>query len=160
MALDEVFLFGRQLFVMMFYTTICGWMLVYFIKMIMGDFNGLSTEQVSAEFNNMLANPLIQVGFMFIDCLYRFLGLFQRLTNGVEKISKYMMIALLAIMLVLAVRSVTLNGAVEGIKFYLLPDFSKMIDSGFGEVVFAAMGQAFFYFESGNWSYCDFWKLY
>lgn len=54
-----------------------------------------------------------------------------------------MMIALLAIMLVLAVRSVTLNGAVEGIKFYLLPDFSKMVDSGFGEVVFAAMGQAF-----------------
>lgn len=134
---------------MMFYTTICGWMLVYFIKMITGDFNGLSTEQVSAEFNNMLANPLIQVGFMFIVVCIGFWVCSKGLQNGVEKISKYMMIALLAIMLVLAVRSVTLNGAVEGIKFYLLPDFSKMVDSGFGEVVFAAMGQAFFTLSLG-----------
>ena len=134
---------------MMFYTTVCGWMLTYFVKMIIGDFNGLSADQVSSEFNAMLANPSLQIISMFLVVCIGFWVCSKGLQNGVEKISKYMMIALLAIMLVLAVRSVTLDGAIEGIKFYLLPDFTKMFDSGFGEVVFAAMGQAFFTLSLG-----------
>lgn len=134
---------------MMFYTTVCGWMLLYFVKMLLGDFNVLSAEQIGAEFNNVLANPALQVGFMFIVVCIGFWVCSKGLQNGVEKISKFMMIALLGLMLILAVRSVTLEGAIEGIKFYLLPDFSKMTESGFGEVIFAAMGQAFFTLSLG-----------
>lgn len=134
---------------MMFYTTVCGWMIIYFLKMLMGDFNSLTVEQVGTEFNNVLASPALQVGFMFVVVCIGFYICSKGLQNGVEKISKFMMISLLALMLILAIRSVTLDGAIEGIKFYLLPDFSKITETGLGEVIFAAMGQAFFTLSIG-----------
>lgn len=82
------------------------------------------------------------------------------LQKGVEKITKVMMLLLLLLIVVLAIHSVALPGSSAGVKFYLLPDFSKMKDSGFTEVIFAAMGQAFFYFESWYWRYGNFWFLY
>lgn len=141
-------LIGNYL-LMMFYTTVCGWMLLYFVKMLKGDFVGLNAEQVGFEFDAMLQSPVLQVGFMFLVVCIGFLVCSRGLQNGVEKISKIMMVCLLVLMFVLAGRSITLPGAMEGIKFYLLPDFSKMVEAGFSEVVFAAMGQAFFTLSLG-----------
>ena len=134
---------------MMFYTSVCGWLFYYFYKMLIGDFNGLNVGQINNEFGLMLSNPLIQVGMMFLVVCIGFFICSKGLQNGVEKVSKYMMLCLLVLMLVLAVRSLILPGAMEGVKFYLLPDFSKM--QNVSDVVFAAMGQAF---------YCDIWKLH
>ena len=132
---------------MMFYTSVCGWLFYYFYKMLIGDFNGLNVGQINNEFGLMLSNPLIQVGMMFLVVCIGFFICSKGLQNGVEKVSKYMMLSLLALMLVLAVRSLILPGAMEGVKFYLLPDFSKM--QNVSDVVFAAMGQAFFTLSLG-----------
>ena len=132
---------------MMFYTSVCGWLFYYFYKMLIGDFNGLDATQINGEFGVMLANPWIQVGMMFIVVCIGFFICSKGLQNGVEKVSKYMMLCLLGLMLVLAVRSLILPGAMEGVKFYVLPDFSKM--QNVSEVVFAAMGQAFFTLSLG-----------
>ena len=132
---------------MMFYTSVCGWLFYYFYKMLIGDFNGLNVGQINNEFGLMLSNPLIQVGMMFLVVCIGFFICSKGLQNGVEKVSKYMMLSLLALMLVLAVRSLILPGAMEGVKFYLLPDFSKM--QNVSDVVFAAMGQAFFSMSLG-----------
>ena len=115
--------------------------------MLMGDFNGLNVSQINNEFGLMLSNPLIQVGMMFLVVCIGFFICSKGLQNGVEKVSKYMMLCLLVLMLVLAVRSLILPGAMEGVKFYLLPDFSKM--QNVSDVVFAAMGQAFFTLSLG-----------
>ena len=132
---------------MMFYTSVCGWLFYYFYKMLIGDFNGLNASQINGEFGLMLSNPLIQVGMMFLVVCIGFFICSKGLQNGVEKVSKYMMLCLLALMLILAVRSLILPGAMAGVKFYLLPDFSKM--QNVSEVVFAAMGQAFFTLSLG-----------
>ena len=132
---------------MMFYTSVCGWLFYYFYKMLIGDFNGLNVGQINNEFGLMLSNPLIQVGMMFLVVCIGFFICSKGLQNGVEKVSKYMMLCLLVLMLVLAVRSLILPGAMEGVKFYLLPDFSKM--QNVSDVVFAAMGQAFFTLSLG-----------
>ena len=132
---------------MMFYTSVCGWLFYYCYKMLMGDFNGLNVGQINNEFGLMLSNPLIQVGMMFLVVCIGFFICSKGLQNGVEKVSKYMMLCLLVLMLVLAVRSLILPGAMEGVKFYLLPDFSKM--QNVSDVVFAAMGQAFFSMSLG-----------
>lgn len=132
---------------MMFYTSVCGWLFYYFYKMLIGDFNGLNVGQINNEFGLMLSNPLIQVGMMFLVVCIGFFICSKGLQNGVEKVSKYMMLSLLALMLVLAVRSLILPGAMEGVKFYLLPDFAKM--QNVSDVVFAAMGQAFFTLSLG-----------
>lgn len=132
---------------MMFYTSVCGWLFYYFYKLLMGDFNGLNVDQINNEFGLMLSNPLVQVGMMFLVVCIGFFICSKGLQNGVEKVSKYMMLCLLVLMLVLAVRSLILPGAMEGVKFYLLPDFSKM--QNVSDVVFAAMGQAFFTLSLG-----------
>lgn len=134
---------------MMFYTTVCGWMLYYFFEMLMGRFNGMSSTNIATFFNDMIASPTINVGFMVLVVLMGFFVVSKGLVDGLEKVSKFMMLCLLALMVVLAVRSVTLPGAGEGIKYYLVPDFSKMADYGVGEVIFAAMGQAFFTLSLG-----------
>lgn len=136
-------------FLMMFYTTVAGWMLIYFFKMLRGEFTGLSAAEVGNVFNAMLANPTILVGFMSIVVVLGIVVCARGLQKGLEKISKFMMLALLALMGVLALRSLTLDGSFEGVKYYLVPDFTKMIEAGFGEVVFAAMGQAFFTLSLG-----------
>ena len=132
---------------MMFYTSVCGWLFYYFYKMLIGDFNSLNASQINDEFSLMLSNPLVQVGMMFLVVCIGFFICSKGLQNGVEKVSKYMMLCLLALMLILAVRSLILPGAMVGVKFYLLPDFSKM--QNISEVVFAAMGQAFFTLSLG-----------
>ncbi len=134
---------------MMFYTTVAGWMLIYFVKMVTGEFNQLSSEAVGAKFNEMLADPVLLVSFMAIVIV---IGLFvcaRGLQKGVEKVSKFMMVSLLLLMVVLVFRSLTLEGAMDGVIFYLKPDFTKMMEYGAGEVIFAAMGQAFFTLSVG-----------
>ena len=130
---------------MMFYTSVTGWMLYYFVKFLIGDMTGLSAEESGAQFGNMLSSPAIMVGFMAIVVLLGFLILSFGLQKGVEGVTKYMMIALLGLMIVLAVNSFTLEGANEGLTFYLKPDLSK-ID---GNVIVGAMNQAFFTLSLG-----------
>ncbi len=141
---------------MMFYTTVTGWMFAYFFKMLRGDFAGQATEQVKAQFAALTANPWIVVGCMIFTTLLGFLICSRGLKNGIEKITKVLMLALLAIIAVLAVRSVTLDGAMKGLKYYLVPDFGKMLEYGASEVIFAAMGQAFFTLSIGMGSMAIF----
>ncbi len=154
---------GNYLLVM-FYTTVTGWMLAYFFKMMKGDFASLGQNAaeaqpiINAQFDNMVSSPVILTVLMVIIVVAGFLVCSLGLQNGVEKITKVMMIALLAIISVLAVRSVTLPqaGTVEGIKYYLVPDFGKMSENGIGEVIFAALGQAFFTLSIGMGSMAIF----
>ncbi|MBQ7301638.1 MAG: sodium-dependent transporter [Clostridia bacterium] len=141
---------------MMFYTSITGWMFYYFIKFLRDDFTGQSTEQVSQQFVDMTLDPVIVVGFMLIAVVLGMLICSLGLKNGVEKVTKVLMLALLAIISILAVRAVTLPGAAEGLKYYLIPDFGKMVEAGVGEVIFAAMGQAFFTLSIGMGSMAIF----
>lgn len=134
---------------MMFYTTVGGWMLIYFVKMVSGEFNLLNSEQITSKFFEMLANPILLVTFMTIVIVIGFIVCSKGLQKGVEKVSKFMMGALLLLMGVLVIRSLTLDGAIEGVKYYLIPDFDKMLEYGAGEVIFAAMGQAFFTLSLG-----------
>ena len=137
---------------MMFYTTVCGWMLAYTAKMAAGTFNGLDAAAVGNVFTNMLANPGEMVGWMLVVVVLGFVVCSFGLQKGVERVTKVMMVALLAVMALLVVRSVTLPGAAEGLEFYLVPDFGRMFEggiAGFGEVVYAAMGQAFFTLSIG-----------
>ncbi len=130
---------------MMFYTCVTGWMLYYFIKFVMGDMTSLPANEVTAQFDAMLSSPAIMIGFMAIVVFLGFLILSLGLQKGVEKVTKYMMLVLFGLMIVLAVNSFTLDGAKEGLSFYLKPDLSK-IDSS---VVVAAMNQAFFTLSLG-----------
>ena len=141
---------------MMFYTTVCGWMFVYFLKMVRGDFVGNTAAQVEAQFDAMLASPATLVGFMVLTVVLGFAICSLGLKKGVEKVNKVMMVALLAIISLLAVRTVTLPGAGEGLRYYLVPDFGKMAELGAGQVVFSAMGQAFFTLSIGMGSMAIF----
>ena len=130
-------LFGN-ICLMSFYTVVTGWMIYYFYKFLVGDFATLG-------FVNMITNPQVNMTFLVIAVVVGFAILSFNLQGGLERVTKYMMSALLVLMLVLAVRSFTLSGAAEGLKFYLLPDLSK-ID---GKVIVAAMNQAFFTLSLG-----------
>ncbi len=141
---------------MMFYTTITGWMIAYFLKMLRGDFVGNTSAEVSQQYAAMVGNPAVVVGFMALAVALGFLVCSLGLEKGVEKITKAMMLALLAIIAVLAVRAVTLPGAGEGLRYYLVPDFNRMLEQGIGEVVFAALGQAFFTLSIGMGSMAIF----
>ncbi len=134
---------------MMFYTTITGWMFAYFIKMAKGDFVGNTPEMVSDQFAALTGDPVMVIGFMVLTVALGFLICSFGVEKGVEKVTKVMMLALLAIILVLAVRSVTLSGASEGLRYYLVPDFGKMAEQGAGTVIFDALGQAFFTLSIG-----------
>lgn len=134
---------------MMFYTTIGGWMLAYFVKMVKGDFTGLDTEGVSAAFGSLSTDMTQMIFWMVLIVFIGFAVCSMGLQKGVEKITKIMMVVLLALMVLLAVRSCTLEGASEGLKFYLLPDFGKLSEYKIQEVIFAAMGQAFFTLSLG-----------
>ncbi len=130
---------------MMFYTSVAGWILYYFISFVKGDMTSIANEASDSLFGNMLSSPAIMVGFMAIVVVMGFVILSFGLQNGVERVTKYMMIALLLLMIVLVVNSFTLSGAKEGLSFYLKPDLSK-ID---GSVVVGAMNQAFFTLSLG-----------
>lgn len=134
---------------MMFYTTIGGWMLCYVWKMASGEFVNQPPQQVSAIFNGMLAQPLPMTGWMLAAVVLSFGICSLGLQKGVERITKVMMGFLFVILVALCIRSVTLEGAMEGLSFYLIPDFGKMVENGLGEAIFAAMGQAFFTLSLG-----------
>lgn len=134
---------------MMFYTTIGGWMLLYFVKMASGEFVGKNPGEIVTIFENMVVSPETLIIWMIITVLLGFGICAMGLQKGVEKITKIMMSSLFVIMVVLVIRAVTLPGASEGLKFYLLPDFKKMAEAGVFEVVSAAMGQAFFTLSIG-----------
>ena len=134
---------------MMFYTTIGGWMILYFFKMAAGQFEGMNSEQVSGAFGELMGQPVLMTVCMIAVVIVCFGICAKGLKNGVEKITKIMMVSLLALMIILAVRSVMLEGSSTGLKFYLYPDFSKLVESGISESIFAAMGQAFFTLSLG-----------
>lgn len=134
---------------MMFYTTVGGWMLIYVKKMAFGEFSGKTVEEIGGIFNETLASPGSMVGGMAVVVLLGFLVCSMGLKKGVERITKWMMSLLFVILLILCIRSVTLPGAKAGLAFYLIPDFGKIAESGAGEVIFAAMGQAFFTLSLG-----------
>ena len=134
---------------MMFYTTVGGWMMLYFFKMLKGDFTGMNAEAVAGEFGSMLGNPGLMGFFMVVTVLACFCVCAMGLQNGVERITKAMMVCLLMLMVVLALHSMTLEGGGPGLAFYLKPDFGKMKEAGLGEAVFAAMGQSFFTLSIG-----------
>ncbi|MBQ3073846.1 MAG: sodium-dependent transporter [Ruminococcus sp.] len=129
----------------MFYTSVAGWILYYFVNFLFGNMTGITDKASAALFDNMQASPYITVGFMAMVVVLGFFILSFGLQKGVERITKYMMIVLLLLMVVLAVHGFTLSGAKEGLTFYLLPDLSK-ID---GNVIVAAMNQAFFTLSLG-----------
>ncbi|MBQ8741448.1 MAG: sodium-dependent transporter [Clostridia bacterium] len=130
---------------MMFYTSVSGWILYYFVSFIKGDMTGITNEASAKLFGNMLSSPSIMVGYMAIVVLLGFVILSFGLQKGVERITKYMMILLLLLMVVLAINGFTLSGAKEGLSFYLKPDIGK-ID---GNVIVGAMNQSFFTLSLG-----------
>ncbi len=134
---------------MMFYTTVAGWFLAYALKMAKGDFISLNSNAIEGAFSTMLSKPLPQIFWMLVSIAIGFVVCYKGLQNGVERVTKIMMICLLGLMLVLSIRSVTLPGAIEGIKFYLIPNFNNVVEQGVFNVVYAAMGQAFFTLSLG-----------
>lgn len=134
---------------MMYYTTVSGWMLNYFVKFAVGEFSNVDSEGVAAVFGDMLASPEQLVGYMVITVILGVLVCSIGIQNGVERVSKVMMVALMVLIVILAGHSLLLNGAGEGVKFYLLPDFSRAAEMGLGNVITAAMNQAFFTLSLG-----------
>lgn len=134
---------------MMFYTTVAGWMLHYFYLTASGRFAGATSETVANMFTEMLGQPLMMGGWMVLVVIVGFGVCSMGLQNGLERVTKVMMIALLAIMVVLAVNSVTMEGAAEGLSFYLKPDFARMQEIGIGATIVGAMNQAFFTLSLG-----------
>lgn len=130
---------------MMFYTSVTGWIFYYFTKFIKGDMTGITNDASASMFGEMLSSPAITVGFMAVVVVLGFLVLSFGLQKGVERITKYMMSALVILMIVLAINSFTLDGAAEGLNFYLKPDFTKIT----GNVIVGAMNQAFFTLSLG-----------
>lgn len=134
---------------MMFYTTVGGWMAAYIFKTLTGEFKGLDSDGVAAVFNDMLARPGYMTFWMVLVVLLSFFICSLGLQKGVERITKAMMSCLFLILLILCIRSVTLPGASEGLRFYLIPDFARFTENGVGNTIFAAMGQAFFTLSLG-----------
>ncbi len=134
---------------MMFYTTVSGWTIYFFYKTLTGGLENVTPEQVGQIFGNTLGNPTLQISYMLLATALGFGIVMMGLQKGVERITKWMMSCLLIIMIALAIRAVTLPGAEAGLEFYLMPDFSKLSEKGFGEVIFAALGQSFFTLSLG-----------
>lgn len=141
---------------MMFYTTVTGWMLAYFFGMIRGDFAGLSPDGVADAFAALTGDPVRCVFWMLVTCLLGFGICSIGLQSGVERITKWMMSCLIVVLVVLAVRSVTLPGAGEGLAFYLKPNLNAVREYGLWEVLYAAMGQSFFTLSIGAGSMAIF----
>ena len=134
---------------MMYYTTVSGWMLSYFVKFATGTFTGMNADQVAGVFGDMLSNPGEMGFWMAVTVVVGFFICSRGLQNGLEKITKWMMAALLLLILVLAGHSLILPGAKEGLSFYLLPNFKRASEVGLGSVIMAAMNQSFFTLSLG-----------
>lgn len=134
---------------MMFYTTVGGWLMYYCVKSVRGDFRGADTEQVTAAFSDVMGNMPVMMFWTILICVVGFAVCIFGIQKGIERASKFMMSILLVLMVVLAVHSVFMEGAGEGIRFYLVPDFAKMAEQGIGNVIFAALSQSFFTLSIG-----------
>ena len=134
---------------MMYYTTVAGWMLDYFVRFLTGSFTGLDAAAISGAFGQMLQNPAEMTVFMALVVVLGFAVVSFGLQKGLERISKFMMTALLLLILMLAVNSCLLPGAGEGLSFYLLPSLSRAKEQGLFSVITAAMNQAFFTLSLG-----------
>lgn len=135
---------------MMYYTTVSGWMVTYFFKFLIGSFkSGMTTEDTAQAFSNLLGDPKQMAFWMILTVVVGFLVCSRGLQNGLEKISKFMMTALLLLIVVLAVHSLTLSNAAEGVKFYLVPNTEAVAAVGLKNVITAAMNQAFFTLSLG-----------
>ena len=135
---------------MMYYTTVSGWMTAYFFKFAAGVFpQGMSAENVSSVFGNLLSSPGEMAGWMAVTVILGFLVCSRGLQAGIEKISKVMMLILFGLILVLAIHSCMLPGAKVGISFYLIPSLDKVREVGLGKVITAAMNQSFFTLSLG-----------
>ena len=145
----KYFCFAGNYLLMMFYTMVAGWMLHYVYLMITGKFVNADTAQVKDTFKNMLNEPGVMMFWTMVIILLCFGICALGLKNGVENITKVMMILLVVLMVVLVFRSVTLPGAEEGLKYYLVPDFKKLSEHGIFNVIFAAMTHAFFTLSIG-----------
>ena len=149
---------------MMFYTVVAGWMLAFMVKSAMGEFNGASTEHVASVFGQLLAEPVQMTIYMLIIVAIGVITTRAGVKNGVERVTKVMMVALFVVLVALCMRAVTLPGAEEGLEFYLMPDFGKLFAGNtpaeqwatFGDAVYAALGQAFFTVSVGMGSMAIF----
>ena len=147
--LHSNFAIAGNYILLMFYTTVAGWMLYYFYKFAVGGFVGLDTANVKNTFNNLLASPATMTFWMLVVVVLGFGVCSLGLQKGVEKITKVMMTALLGLIIILALHAVRLDGGIDGVKFYLLPNFEKIQEVGFFKLITTAMNQAFFTLSIG-----------
>ena len=151
------FAFAGNYILMMFYTTVAGWMIAYAFKMASGQLAGVAPDNTGSVFSGLLSDPLQMMFWLLLICLVGFGICGMGLQKGVERITKVMMACLFVAIVILAVHSMLLPGAKEGIAFYLLPDFGRLFAGDtfaqqmgtFGDAVYAAMGQAFFTLSIG-----------
>lgn len=134
---------------MMFYSTVSGWMLSYFYRFVKGDFTGLNPQQVTDTFSGMLESPVGMGFWTIVVVIGGFAICSLGVQSGVEKITKPMMLGLLALIVILAINSILLPGGTEGLKFYLIPDLQKVQEVGLWNVIIAAMNQSFFTLSLG-----------
>ena len=143
------FALAGNIILLMCYCTIAGWMIQYFVDTAAGKFVGLDVDSIGAMFPAMTQNtPAMAIYTITVVALATIVCSFS-LQGGLERVTKWMMLALLTIMIVLAVNSCLLDGAAEGLKFYLLPDFHRFTEAGIGNVIVAAMNQSFFSLSLG-----------
>ncbi len=145
----KYFAFAGNFILMMFYTTVAGWMVAYFVKMVKGDFVGANSAEIAQIFTNLTSNRNEMILWMVLISVLGLLVCSLGLQKGVEKFTKPMMLCLFVIMIVLIARAMTLPNAMEGLEFYLKPDLSKVKEAGLGQVLYAAMGQSFFTLSIG-----------
>lgn len=143
-----VSLLGNYL-LLMFYTSVAGWLLQYFVETASGAFAGLNPEEIKTAYEGMLTEPVTLLIYAGIAIFLAVLVCSAGVKNGLERITKWMMLALLAIMVVLAINSIRLEGSSEGLRFYLLPDLERMKAVGIGNIIVGAMNQAFFTLSIG-----------
>ena len=150
-----VSLLGNYL-LLMFYTSVAGWLLQYFVDTAAGKFAGLDTVAIKTVYENMLEQPLTLLLYVGITVFLAVAVCSFGVKNGLERITKWMMLALLSIMIVLAVNSITLEGSSDGLRFYLLPNLARMKEVGIGNIIVGAMNQAFFTLSIGMGSMAIF----
>ena len=138
-----------NILLMMFYATIAGWMLAYFVKSVSGGFVGLTPEQVGASHGELLSDPVAQIIYTGAVVLLGFFVCSFSLQKGLERFSKIMMSALLIIMIVMVINGLFMDGAKEGLKFYLIPSVDRFKEAGVGKVIADAMNQSFFTLSTG-----------
>ena len=134
---------------MMFYTTVAGWMVRYFVSTATGELSGLDSEGVSAQFGRMLSDAPMMILYMAIVIAAAVIVCSIGLKNGLERVTKVMMLALLAIMVLLAINSFFVPGGEKGLAFYLMPDIDEVNEAGIGSIIVNAMNQAFFTLSLG-----------